>query len=288
MVQDIGRNIRVDIRYESNQNFFNDDWGERIFALVKDAPQLEQLILDLMIGWRAAAYTASLPATVIAHVKAFHDAFVNTSEINTTLLRLCDAVLPKLALKVSDLSSDPRLVRDLRVAIIEIATEVETARKNNRVDFPLEDTWKDYLEDPVYQLSLWGSQQICYVAIYNAYDNFLAHAVRIARSLDKCRTSDKDFKEQFVRSLGRPLLDKCWTNAELNIARLVRHALSHAGGRVTSKLAKQKHGFTVYDNRIQVMPDNTKALYKLLEDCVYALCEKAATLSEFGHSSVSH
>lgn len=281
MIDEMGRNVRVDIRFDSYHNIFNDDWGERIVALVKSSPKLSALVFDLLIEWRAAAYTAALPVTILEHMKAFHDGFVNTAEINTTLLRLADAVIPKLAEIVPNLTADPVMVRDLRSAIVDTGAKIEAARDKAEFEFPLEETWRDYLTDHVYQLSLWGSQRICYVSIYNSYDNFLARAVRIAASLPSCRTSDRDFNKNLTTSFGEPNFKKCWTDSKLNIARLVRHSLSHAGGRITNDLEKLEHGFAMLDDRIQVMPDNTKALYKLLEECVYSLAETAVTMPEF-------
>jgi hypothetical protein len=281
MSKDGVRTVRVDTRFDAYRNFLSDDWGERVLAIAAPAAKLSELTLDVMIEWRAAAYTMSLPASILDHVKAYHDSYVNTGEINTTFLRLAETIPTILARRVPELTSKPRLIRRLQEETVKIGAEFEAARRGGSVQFPLEDTWNAYVEHHVYQLSLWGSQRIAYVSIYNSYENFLVRAVSIAQATDRCRTTDKDFKERLAASFGDKLLATCWTSNALNVVRLARHSLSHAGGRLTDKLARQQHGFVVADGRIQVMPDNTKALFALLKDCVYLLAEQAVTMPEF-------
>ncbi|MEZ6041812.1 MAG: hypothetical protein R3C20_15000 [Planctomycetaceae bacterium] len=82
------RTLYITTTFDTYCNFFSDDWGERIDRLTARKPKLSEIAFDLMMEWRAAAYTASLPVTILEHMKAFHDGFVNTGELNTNLLRL--------------------------------------------------------------------------------------------------------------------------------------------------------------------------------------------------------
>jgi hypothetical protein len=123
------------------------------------------------------------------------------------------------------------------------------------------------------------------VSIYNSYDNFVAQLVGIALSLDECpRTAGKKFKHLFRDAFSDDLKKKCWTKHEIQVFREVRHALSHAGGRVTAELdeLRPKHDFIVVEDRIQVTPDKTKSLFAVLKDCVYALSEVAVGMPQFG------
>jgi hypothetical protein len=177
---------------------------------------------------------------------------------------------------------DPSSVRRLQERIVNLGAEMEEARDRAKFEFQMEEMWRSYLGKHAYQLSLWGSQRICYVSIYNSYENFLVRSLQIARSIDSCRVTDKDFPKNLAASFGDDVRDKCWiSNIQINVARLARHALSHAGGRVTDDLAKHKHGFVVKDDRIQVTPEKTKALFSLLKNAVYSLAEKAVVMQEF-------
>src|SRR5690606_38708107 len=160
-----------------------------------------------------------------------HNAFVNTGEINTILLELAAVIPGRLSRDLPELTVDPASLPRIREKLVEIGAEVAESRKRAKVEFPLDDTWKSYLQDHDYQMSLWGSQRVCFVSIYNSYENFLVRTLCCAQSIDSCRTTDKDFKKRLVDSFGESIRDQCWTAYDVNIARLARHALSHAGGR---------------------------------------------------------
>jgi hypothetical protein len=94
--------------------------------------------------------------------------------------------------------------------------------------------------------------------------------VRVAASLDEYKSLNrKKFKSDFSAAFGEHLLKKCCDNSALDIARFARHALSHAGGRLTQELASTSHGFVVCDGRIHITPKDTKALFSLLKDAAY-------------------
>ena len=152
----------------------------------------------------------------------------------------------------------------------------------------LEETWNDYVNTNVYKLSLWGSQRICYVAIYNAYENYLVRCVKAACGLSKCRSSQEHFKDHLKNAYGKDLLKQCWTCDDINIARVARHALSHAGGRITDDVKNLKfHPFKEMDGRINVTPFVTKGLLTVLKDATYALAERSLDKPEFDYESGS-
>ena len=278
---DFRRKIHIASDLDDYRNFFSDDWGKRIDELTVNTGQLDPLIFDLMMEWRAAAYTASLPALILEHMKAYHDGFVKTRELNTTLMHLANGIVARMESKLPEITSDPSLLRRIRKTVLDLGVEVEDARDASAFDFPMQETWQSYLQEYVYQLSLWGSQRICYVAIYNSYDNFLTQCVRIASALTEYRSLPrKKFLSDFSVVFGERLLKKCCDNKDLDIARCARNALSHAGGRVTPELGLS-HGFVVVDGYIHITPKDTKGLFSLLKDAVYVLAEEVITLPAF-------
>lgn len=283
MSDEVIRKVYVHTTPDSYRNFMSDDWAERINAFTLPAPKLSELVFDVVLDWRAAAYAVSLPAMLPEQVKGYHDSFVNSGDINTTLLRLAEGICRKLARRIPEVTSDPELIRRLQAEIVNLGSDLEAAKSGTEIEMPLDKLWEEYIKLPAFYLGLWGSQRVGYVSIYNAYDNFVVEMVKVALSPPRCRSSDSGFNNQFAIAFGEPLKAKCWTDGRLNIARAARHALSHAGGRVTKELAdlRPKHDFVVEDDRIQVTPEKTKELYGLLKDCVSALAEKAVTMPEF-------
>jgi hypothetical protein len=88
------------------------------------------------------------------------------------------------------------------------------------------------------------------------------------------------------------LRDYCWTDTEIDLARLVRHALAHNGGRFGIDLHKYKARFMdatgmtapelrgdlfiVIDGKIQITPGNTTHLFSILKDRVTRTVEQFA------------
>jgi hypothetical protein len=67
----------------------------------------------------------------------------------------------------------------------------------------------------------------------------------------------------------------------INVARLVRHGLSHTIGRVTPKIAKQKHGLHVLNDELQIWPSDVKSLHDELKVRAYKLAEYAVKMPAF-------
>lgn len=282
MSEVLRQQVHIDTEIDSYRGFLSDDWAERIYSLAANAGKLKRVIFDLVMDWRAAAYTASLPVCVVDHVKAYHDGFVNGDEPNTNLLRLARHLPAILAERLPETTCDPSLLRRIRDEIVRIGAAMEDAYQEAKQDFPLQHAWQTYLQHHVYQLSLWGSQRICYVSIYNAYESFVCRCVAIALKVSGCRSSNKEkFKKLIIEAFGEPTYNNCWMNEDLKIVRAVRHSLSHAGGALTDELRGVKHGFVVLDGRLQVTPEKTKALFSLLKQAATALAEDAAKIPTF-------
>jgi hypothetical protein len=124
------------------------------------------------------------------------------------------------------------------------------------------------LANPEFQLSIWGSQRLCYGAVYYAYEDFLARCYRLSACEPGCRV-DREFGKRFGSQYGAALRQSCWDDHRVLVARLTRHALVHNGGRLTSDLKKMsKHGLTLLGEDIQIYPSLTKGLYGVLKDRV--------------------
>jgi hypothetical protein len=275
-------NIFIDDRMESYRNFFGDDWGQSMEALTAAAPKLDRLVLDLMLDWRGAAYTVSFPAIMLDLFRSFAEGYVNDPEPNTSLLRLADSLLAALSQKLPEISADPQLQRKLRETHVAMAAELRDAQSKVRMEFPIDQIWHDYVKHHVYRITIWSSLRICYVAIYNAYDNYVCQCISTANNgLEVQTTPKKNFNAKFKGAFGEQAFQKCWANSDIIIARLARHSLSHAGGRETRKLADRSHHIHVLDGVLQIAPKDVKELYVTLKDAAYELADVAKDLSEF-------
>ena len=99
-------------------------------------------------------------------------------------------------------------------------------------------------------------------------------------------------KARFARHFGVSLTDYCWNDAEVDLAKLVRHALAHNGGSLGTDLDRYKtrfvdatgmtsvllqgDRFNVVNGKIQITPCNTKYLFGVLKDRVSRIVEEVA------------
>jgi hypothetical protein len=85
---------------------------------------------------------------------------------------------------------------------------------------------------------------------------------------------DKKFREDFSKLYDDSLFEQCWADSAVEIARLVRHALAHNGGRLTNHLRGKKHGLTLIGEDIQILPHDTRALFDLLKTRATSLAQR--------------
>src|SRR5262249_46526644 len=100
----------------------------------------------------------------------------------------------------------------------------------------------------------------------------------------------KPIKDAFAEHFGEPLRNYCWADPEVDLAKFVRHALAHNGGRFGTDLEKYKTRFTdakgmqtvklqgnqfiIVDGKIQITPGNTTYRFGVLKDRVTKIVEE--------------
>lgn len=273
------KTYHIDTRLESYRNFLSGDWGQELAALVSGVKRLDTIAFDLMAEWRGAAYVVSFPTQMIEHFRAFADSYTRTPN-SDAILRFADVALERLSQRVPALTHRPKLRRSLQAEIVTVAAEMRDAKAKANVSFPIDLIWKQYLSHHVYQITLWSSLRICYVAIYNAYDNFVHQCVSTVLG-ESVRTTYREFEQKFRNAFDSEAVVKCWTDNRIEDARLVRHALSHAGGRPTPKLQNREASVHIADGLIHIYPEHVKQLYSVLKDAALTLCMLAKGKQQF-------
>ena len=142
--------------------------------------------------------------------------------------------------------------------------------------------WDDLVELEAFHISVWGSERMCYGAIYYAYEWYLRECVRIQRGDPEYKVHRaEDFKRDLKQAFPGDWSHVCWSDQKINMARLTRNALVHNGGRITADLARQPHDFLLQGDEIQIGARDTTELYNLLKERALRISEHAASLPEF-------
>ncbi len=146
---------------------------------------------------------------------------------------------------------------------------------------PLNKLWSDHLKHRTFKLMIWGSQSLAYRTLWDGYESFLKAVIKVTAPKRNLRRK-KEFEDAFVSAFDSSLFDDCWRADPVNVGRTVRNALCHAGGRVTTDFkGLGQHDFHVIEDKIQVWPTNTRALFDALKKCVFELTQRAVKLPVF-------
>ncbi|WP_372721646.1 hypothetical protein [Novipirellula sp.] len=153
----------------------------------------------------------------------------------------------------------PGSIKQFHDAFVNLET---TASVKQEIDG--ENIWQQYLSLHPFHVGLHGTMRLVYLAVYGAYENFLVRSLSIAHNGKPIRVTSSDFKKDFRDKLG-VLIDDAWFAEDIRIARLVRHSLMHAGGRVTDDLRRCKIPLVVHNDFLNVFPEHVFALYNALK-----------------------
>ncbi len=272
--------VFLDDRLESYRGLFSGDWPTRAMATAGDAASLQELLFDLVGQWRGAAYTAEFPAVLAGHLSTFATEFVRDRAPNTGILKLADAMAQRFSRNVPAVTADSTIQRRLHEESVKLAAEITEGKETLDYKLSQQDIWEKYFEEHVFQITLWSSLRISYVAIYNAYENFIVQCARIATG-DQSIVVGRDLNKSFSEAFGESMLQKCWASNDMYIIRQVRHSLSHAGGRNTKKLKRLKHSVRIDDGKLQIVPDDLRHEYAVLQEGTLALIELVSESPQF-------
>jgi hypothetical protein len=263
------RNIWIDKRMSQSEGYIPDDWAPKAFGLVKPGSTLDNLLVGLLLGWRTTAYTAAMPAIAIKVAQSTTLGYAKYVSPDGMIVTHSEAIVAKVSRKVPELVDDRSLREALLKELVTVADEFRAARSAVTPDMPIEPIWANFLEQDAFAMSVWSSQRVSYVAFYNAYEAFIVECLKVGTGLPNLRSTDKKvFNEALRTGLGKDISSPCWSHHEINVARLVRNALSHNGGRETEELKKQKHGVKLIGDELQIVPEDNHRMLRRLRQAV--------------------
>jgi hypothetical protein len=290
MEEDIIDHVLIDPNLDSYKQFFDPCWCKRMFEAVETSP-LNDAISALMVAWRSTNGAHMLPWLMAHSLRRFAE-----GEGNGSLRFRADysgAIVKGIVTKLES-RMQHSLKRDQRLALKRVVTKIEKEAHDDlkaaqsKAEFPLARYWEFLTHASEFQFSILGTQRINYGSLFFAYEDFLANVIR---TKEPTYSSKKEnIKFAIARRFGDPLADFCWNRDEVTLARLVRNALAHNGGRFGADLEKYKTRFVdatgtttpkfqgdlfvLLDGKIQITPLNTTYLFGVLKDRVTKVVEE--------------
>lgn len=272
------KNLVIDKRLNSYESFFDHSWARSLFRLV-DQTKLEPLAMDLCADWKGAANTARLPWLIIDSLDNFHTGYSQAKE--PFWQKLTKALRADFLNKTKHSFSLTQR-RELAGIIDKLSEDAQESMRKAPPALDRQEIWAGFLEIMDFTLSLWSSQRLCYGAVYYAYENFLAQCVSTGRKDPTYRPHNaKKLRTDLNRLFGSNVGDTCLDDAKAELARLVRNALVHNGGRATPEIQARAETLTIVNGMIHIMPRDIRELYSLLKDRITRLAEEALRLPQF-------
>ena len=295
MTDDRKMTIRLDDRIQIYKSFLDYAWVGTLEQSVRGT-NLETTIISLLFGLKATANAYAMPFFMMHSMKAFEEGYLRSRDsMPEEKLRLLADVLPQRMAKKHKLSNMKQ--KQFSEMIAEILEEARNAVKTLE-GLDMDDTFKAFLHGPggsELQLGVIGLCQICFGATFHAYEHFMTECIRWAKG-------DKTFKAYNFAMIvtaakaafGEDVADFCLDHERVQLARAVRNALAHDGGRVApdmfgkippdaaKKLTEQlNEEFFVEDGVIRIVAANNLNLFDMLKPRVSRLVAKAVTLPQF-------
>jgi hypothetical protein len=291
MKEDFMDHSLIEPNLTSYEQFFDHDWSKRVFELVKSSP-LQHAVDTLMVAWRSTNGVHLLPWLLIQSLRKFADGEYNGSvrfraDYSGTVVK---GICEKLEAQIPTLNFDQRTALRRAVTRIEEDAFQTLKTEKSKVRFEVERYWEFITHTSEFPFCILGSQRINYGSLFFAYEDFLANTIRTKEP--SYSSKNISVRVAFAKHFGDSLTEYCWTHDEVEVAKLVRHALAHNGGRLTPALERYKARFLdatgtpppllqgevfyIVDDKIQITPCNTKYLFRVLKDRVTRIVEELA------------
>jgi hypothetical protein len=287
MERDIVDNALIDPNLDSHQQFFDHGWSKRMFEAVEKSP-LKDAVDALMIAWRSANGAHLLPWLMVHSLKRFAEGEGNG------ILRCRDnysgEVVKGLVAKL-DSRMHHNLQRDQRALLKRVVAKIEKEAYQNlktaqsQVEFPVAGYWEFLTQSSEFHFCILGTQRINYGSLFFAYEDFLANVIRTKDPAYSSKDKKNPIPVALTKHFDKSLAAFCWDHCEVDLARLIRNALAHNGGRFGPDLEKKHKArfvdatgntavklqddlFIVVNGKIQIVPGNTKHLFGILKERV--------------------
>lgn len=269
------------------KSFYDHAWAKKIDKITLGTP-VEQLFFDLCMSWKSAARTHELPWLLVEQLRHYHEGFVSAH--SPFGLKVVNALPARIA-RDPEVNLPPDKLFEIQKAVKRLSTEIQLKLAEERKPFDEKRVWEKYLNISEFTLAILGSQRLVYSAVYFAYEDFFRRCYEVLPDAQPFWFNTKKFTAAIDAhpAYGKALREDCWTRMEIHEARLIRHAVAHNGGRLTTEIKDGLADGTlvmtlpVEGEDIQIMPEYTRALHDILKERVQRIVvATVATLATRG------
>jgi len=266
------RRISRDPSLDSYQGFFDHSWAKQIHN-VAEGKKFDQALFDLTSSWKGTSNARRMPWLMIRLLKGMLEGYARMKV--PFPVTVAEAFLKNVSKMMGDTPFTQKQLERMKLVFADIQGRLWSGLEAIPPDFAneIDGFWEEIVGESDFSLSLWKSEENAYVAIYFAYEDYVSRLVGLGKGTSGYKLSDT-FQEDFVSLFGSSMFDTCWACKPVRVARLVRNAMLHNGGRLTADLKKIDHGLRLEGEQIILIAPDTTNLYNLLKDRASGITEK--------------
>jgi hypothetical protein len=268
------RFYRASMNLDDYATFFDHEWA-RVFLDNADKYGLSDSAMNLCEAWKSAANNARLPWLMVTSMATLAASFQQRKPYSVDFTaavadHLGRGLTPPLTL--NQMLSVRAIAQKLDEDMVRTMNEQPAAIDSNSI-------WRELIETSEFGISILASQRLALAALYYGYEDFVLSCYTAKEGISEFseyRINSK-FPVELTSTFGSTLAHEIWSSEGVAIARKVRHAIAHNGGRITSELRKMQHGYEIIDDRIQITAAHTRTTFELLKPLATKLLHATGT-----------
>jgi hypothetical protein len=267
-MDELSSEVYIDLRPDAHEGLFDVKWAERLFDRTRDTP-LEKHVFALCEFWKSTSNAFRMPWFLLLTLKSFHDGvFINHTSPSQKVIQ---ALIIKLA-------NDPILgLRKMQVQnLIKVLRELDDQiSSSSPPKFDREEVWKNFARSPEFALGTASLREMCHNNLLFGYEHYCKNSLDAlpAPALSSSKKSTPSFIERFTGRFGKDICDEVH-DSQITLAREVRHAFVHNGGRVDQKLKDAGIGLPVGE-KVTISIDMLRSLFDRLKNRVDLLTDES-------------
>ena len=254
--------IEIASDLDDYMGFFDKDWAKDLFKLTKGT-SISTPAFYLAMSFAGQSYAREMPVRMFGLMKTFVTTVM--SQRKPFPVEVLDEYLNSIHKNpdgAKPLSNRQRKIARKRLK--EAEEIVNQKRGTEIVDIHVDKLWDGLVkDDPTLALCLWRSELNAYAGLYFAYEDFVRQCyVIISAKIFNAQKSAKVLREVF----GEELVKTCWTDKNIHAARLIRHAIAHASGRITDDIKAAKVKVRTAGENLLIGAKETTEVHALLKN----------------------
>jgi len=263
------------------KGFFDHEWFKNLHDMALSSNEnsaFAEIILELGATWKGISNARQMPWLMMENLKGFASSFINS---HTPIpIQILNKLVNRIAIDTEKkyFSLNTKQQNELSSVIRAIETDTIQSIKNDPFVLDVKHLWDDLINIPGFSMSLWMSEVNSYGAIYFAYEDFLLKSLKGALKIEHLKAGK--IPTLLKKWLGKNIMETCWNEEHIEIARLIRHAIVHRGRKLTTELEKFKSKLVLEENdEIVILACDTTNLYNLLKERVSVFSEEFIKLN---------